>query len=82
MNNNYIENSDEAFYAFIDDNKEAISNKLTLPEIAARFTEDAVMDSNYNNVPSSLAFFTFILTLNVSAVVPSLLHTTSELIVV
>mgnify|MGYP001217008702 CR=1 FL=1 len=60
MNNNYIENSDEAFYAFIDDNKEATSNKLTLPEIAARFTEDAVMASNYNNVPSSLAFFTLL----------------------
>ena len=35
-----------------------------------------------NCLLSSLSFLTFILTLNVSAVVPSLLHTTKELIVV
>lgn len=53
-------NEDEAFYAFIDDDKQVTSNKLTLPEIAQKFTEDAIQASNYNNVPSSLAFFTML----------------------
>tara|TARA_R100000005_G_scaffold95472_2_gene77025 strand:- start:78 stop:1538 length:1461 start_codon:yes stop_codon:yes gene_type:complete len=57
IDNNF---EDEAFYAFIDDNRITDSNKLTMPEIAKQFTEDAVKASNYNNVPASLAFFTML----------------------
>ena len=54
---NRNEYEDELYYSFVDDNVAAESNKLTLPKIVEKWTADAVLASNYNDVPAALAFF-------------------------
>ena len=54
---NYNEYEDELYYSFVDDNIATESNKLTLPKIVEKWTADAVLASNYNDVPAALAFF-------------------------
>ena len=53
----YNEYEDELFYSFIDDDVKTESNKLTLPKIVEKWTADAVLASNYNDVPAAIAFF-------------------------
>lgn len=56
-NINEREYEDEMYYSFINDNIITESNKLTLPKIVEKWTQDAIEASNFNEVPASIAFF-------------------------
>jgi hypothetical protein len=56
----YNEYEDELFYSFIEDDVKTVSNRLTLPKIVEKWTADAVLASNYNDVPAAIAFFSIL----------------------
>jgi len=53
----YNEYEDEMFYSFVEQNEIVESDKLTLPRIVEKWTQDAIEASNFNEVPASIAFF-------------------------
>ena len=59
MNDNIDINDyeDELYYSFVDDNVKTASNKLTLPAIVEKYTDDCTKASNYNDVPAALSFY-------------------------
>jgi len=56
MNKNLIEEEDEIFYSFVD-NDVQVTNWARLPAIVETYTKDATKASNYNDVPASISFF-------------------------
>jgi hypothetical protein len=56
MNTNIID-EDELYYNFIDNESKEEVKGITLPAVAASYTADACLVSNYNYTPATLSFF-------------------------